>query len=239
MQFRPGWKLSVFFILLLPCLLALGNWQLQRAQEKRDILAQIAERRGASATDIAGLSRLQDPAYVQVEARGQFVEGRTVLLDNQMYHGRFGYEVVNAFRSDTGVLLWVSRGWVAGSLRREELPQVDVPEGPIALQGEVYVPLGEAFTLEDSAMPAGWPKRVQVLDTARLAEALGESSYPYVIRLHAGTALALDAHWQDINVQPAKHTAYAVQWFAMAVALVLLYVAVATGILKSRQKVAP
>ena len=38
-----------------------------------------------------------------------------------------------------------------------------------------------------------------------------------------GRAAALTIDWPVINVTPEKHTAYAVQWFAMALVLLLLY----------------
>ena len=35
--FKPGVRMSVFVLLLLPLLLVLGNWQLQRGALKRDL----------------------------------------------------------------------------------------------------------------------------------------------------------------------------------------------------------
>jgi len=237
MQFRPGWKLSLFFILMLPCLLSLGYWQLQRALEKQQILELVAQRRSATPMAMPQLLAIEDPAYVQVELRGTYVQDRLILLDNQVYQGQFGYEVVMPFRSAGGELLLISRGWIPGSLRREQLPTLDPVAGEFDLLAEVYVPLGEAYTLEDTALPRRWPKRVQVLDQEALARALSEPLYPYVLRLRAGSATALQGHWQDVNIQPQKHTAYAVQWFALAAALVILYLAVAFGFIKSKRMV--
>ncbi len=242
MQFRPGWKLSLFFVLLLPCLVFLGYWQLQRAGEKRQVLQQIASQRSGSPMTFEQLRQVVDPAYTQLRLRGSYQQDKVILLDNQLYQGRFGYEVVQPFEivqpfADAGGdVVLVSRGWVAGSLRREVLPQIETVSGVVDLVGEVYVPLGEAFTLADTDLPRGWPKRVQVLDPGALASALGEDVYPHVIRLQSGSNTALTAHWQDINVQPEKHTAYAVQWFAMSLALVILYAGVAMGFIVSKNK---
>jgi surfeit locus 1 family protein len=74
-----------------------------------------------------------------------------------------------------------------------------------------------------------------VLDIDALAETSGATYYPYVVRLRPGSATAFNSYWQDINIQPEKHTAYAVQWFAMALALLMLYLAVAFGFIKSKQ----
>jgi cytochrome oxidase assembly protein ShyY1 len=234
MQFQPGWKLSVFFLMLLPCLLGLGVWQLQRAEEKHEILSTIAQRRSELPISMEQLLQRQQPAFSQVQLRGHYLDDKLVLMDNKIYQGQFGYEVIMPFRERNGGLLLVSRGWVNGSLDRNQLPVVEPVAGAIELLGEVYVPLGEAFTLGSTELPDGWPKRIQSLDVAALSAAMNATLYPYVIRLRESSVNAFVPHWQDVNMQPQKHTAYAVQWFAMAAALVVLYFAVAFGFMRGR-----
>lgn len=55
----------------------------------------------------------------------------------------------------------------------------------------------------------------------RVAQRLGVNIFPYVLRLDQQET-NFNADWPVINVQPAKHTGYAVQWFALATALVVL-----------------
>jgi cytochrome oxidase assembly protein ShyY1 len=43
------------------------------------------------------------------------------------------------------------------------------------------------------------------------------------VRSNSGEPGALDADWKIVNVSPQKHQAYAVQWFAMAFALLVFY----------------
>lgn len=234
MRFQPGWKLSVFVLLLLPCLVGLGYWQLQRAEEKREILAQVVQRRAEAALSLEQLLQRAQPAYSQVKLRGRYLGEKRVLLDNKVYRGQFGYEVIEPLRAVSGELLLVSRGWTAGSLDRNQLPEPEPVTGVVEVLGEVYVPLGEPFTLGSNELSHGWPKRWQSMDVAVLSDALGEPLYPYVIRLRAASPGALELHWQDLNIQPEKHTAYALQWFAMAATLVVLYFAVAFGFLRSR-----
>jgi surfeit locus 1 family protein len=121
-------------------------------------------------------------------------------------------------------------------MRREQLPQLQAIVGTVEVLGEVYVPLGEVFALGSTALPRGWPKRMQTLDHGALAGALGVELYPYVVRLKPGTATAFESHWQDVNIAPEKHIAYAVQWFSMAIALLLLYLAAAFGFINSKQR---
>jgi surfeit locus 1 family protein len=46
---------------------------------------------------------------------------------------------------------------------------------------------------------------------------------PVVVRLREGSSSVLAAQWPIVNIQPEKNTAYAVQWFAMAFALLVCY----------------
>ena len=226
MRFNPGWKLSVMVVVLLPMLISLGHWQTQRAAQKRDILQRIEQRRSVEPVTLTMAQRAGDLAYRQVALRGRYLGERVILLDNRIVQGRFGYEWVQLFRSSGGEVFAISRGWVAGSLRREQLPSLPRLDGEVGVAAEVYVPLGDALQLDDEPWPPGWPKRVQTLNLDALAEELGEPVFPYLLRLHEGNAGFLQACWQDINVLPAKHTAYAVQWYAMAVALLLMYLGV-------------
>lgn len=234
MVFRPGWKLSLFFLILLPCLISLGFWQLERAQEKRQILQRLSDRRSEAPVGLFDVQGRSEPAYSQVSLAGRFDNEHLVLLDNRLYQKQFGYEVVQPFRLEDDSLVMISRGWVAGSLLRDELPRVVPVMGPKHIVGEVYVPLGKAFALAEEPLPVGWPKRVQTLDVAMIEKELKEPVYPYVLRLRAGSAGLLAPYWQDINVQPEKHTGYAVQWFAMAAALILLYLGAGLGLIKSK-----
>ena len=48
--------------------------------------------------------------------------------------------------------------------------------------------------------------------------------FPYVLRLDRESPAALTVDWRVVNVQPDKHTGYAVQWFAMAAVLAVFYI---------------
>lgn len=235
MSFTPGWKLTVFTGLLFPLLLSLGIWQLGRADEKQGILDAIAESRSMPAVSLTELGT-SDPAWRSVTLKGEFLADRQIFIDNQTNEGRFGYEVVLPFEDNTGQVALVSLGWVAGSLDRSQLPELADPVGPQLLRGQVYVPLGDAFTLGDTTLPAGWPKRVQWLVVSQFDESFDKPIYPYVVRLAETEPLALDRHWQSVNVMPSKHTGYAVQWFTMATVLCGLYLAVGFGLIGRTRK---
>ncbi len=68
-----------------------------------------------------------------------------------------------------------------------------------------------------------WPQVVQKIDITAWSDTLDLPLRPYTVRLTQESTGALLANWQTINMLPEKHKAYAVQWFSMAAALVLMY----------------
>ena len=56
-----------------------------------------------------------------------------------------------------------------------------------------------------------------------MAAMLDTMLYPYSVRLDADSPGALTVDWPLVNMAPEKHRAYAVQWFCMALALLLIF----------------
>lgn len=221
-----NWKLVLFVVLFLPILLRLGFWQLERAGEKRQIQQAYQALVGEQPVDYARLGENQWKNWQNVHVIGEF-RPEQFLLDNQMYRGKFGYELIQPLHMPDGEVLLVSRGWVAGSLDRSQLPAVKTPGGKVELQGYLYRPT-EGYELADNDIAGGkWPVVVQTANVEKMYKAMGGNGKirrPFLLRLHEGDTQLLTAHWQVINVQPEKHTAYAMQWFGMALLLVIMFI---------------
>lgn len=224
-------KLSVLTALLLPVLLLLGNWQLQRAEEKRTIEATVIARQQQAPVALGELKKGSDLAFSPVRLNGQFDDRHQFLLDNRMHGGRLGYEVLTPLQTESGDWALVNRGWIQAKPKRQHLPPIPTIEGVVHTTGTVYVPLGEPFLLaEQTFQDVEWPLVVQAVELEKFAALLGRELFPHVVRLDEGARGALEIDWQPINVQPEKHTAYAVQWFAMAAALMLWFLFANTNV---------
>lgn len=226
LSWHSDWRTSLFVIMLTPLFVGLGFWQMQRAEEKQVIAKHWQARQLESHRSLESLPQEEAAlAYRRVRLQGDFVPGRQVLLDNRMYQGRYGVEVLSPFRlQGSGQLVLVNRGWVVGDRSRRSLPTVADIEGPQSITGTIYVPPGEAYSLGDPELVAGWPKMTQVLDIALFEEWLEAPLYPYSVRLEEDSAGALTTNWPLLNVSADKHRAYAAQWFSMALALFLIYI---------------
>jgi len=222
-QWHPNRGVLAFVAIFLPLTITLGFWQLSRAEEKQQVLEEFRAREFAIPEPLASLSVENDHLYRVVYAQGEFENEHSVLLENRIRHGKPGFEVVTLFHPEGEVApVWVNRGWIAGSLNRDILPAVPDISGTRLIRGYLYRPLKEPFVVGEEVRRARWPQVLQNLDLNLLNDMLAIKAFPYQLRLDSSSAGALETGWPVVNVQPEKHHAYAVQWFAMALALVLL-----------------
>ena len=215
-----NWPLTLLSGPLLLLLLSLGVWQIQRGEEKALINAAIDQRLSAQPRTPAELENLQH--YTPVRMLGHYTD-EFLLLDNRTRNGRVGYEVLQVFVC-TGQRWLINRGWLPAPLERDALPEVHWPRAAKVITGFLY-PVVPA----DESRAATSGQRIQQLDSA-ITDTLNLQQSRWTIRLSADSDTALITDWQLINSPPQRHYAYAAQWFAMAAALLLLWLFAATGI---------
>ncbi|MFT7286445.1 MAG: surfeit locus 1 family protein [Halieaceae bacterium] len=227
------WRMTLLTVLLLPMLVALGFWQLQRADEKRELAERYSQRAAQAPVSLAALrdatSTPHERAFRRVYVSGHFVPEVVILLDNQVRDGRYGQDVLALFEdreSEFTVLL--NRGWVPADPARRSLPQLEVPTGEIALLARVYVSPGEPYLLaEENFGEVTWPLLVQSPSSGALRQALqtriDTPLFPQQLRLAADAEHGFRRDWPVVNVSPEKHQGYALQWFTMAAALLVFF----------------
>lgn len=233
------WRTTLLTALLFPTLIALGFWQLERADEKARIALSQAQRAAAPARPLAALAALpaSDLAYRQVTVSGYFQPDVVIFLDNQIRDGRYGHDVYAVFVDEpSGLATLLNRGWVSGDAARRSLPEVAVPDGRHILTASIYIPPGDPYLLAaDSIASLDEPLLVQYANTAALRELIGEhtghSLFPHELRLAPDQPLGFRRDWVVVNVSPQKHRGYAVQWFTMAAALLVFFALRSSNIL--------
>lgn len=233
-RFVPQPLPTLVLMLLLPLLIGLGLWQLQRGEQKSGVLAAQQRQQQLPPTTLQALLRVTDPAWRQVQLHGRLDAGHSLLLDNSSRDGRAGVELLQPFL-DEGSGLWVllNRGWLPWPDRRTA-PAYSTPEQPLSLQAWVYLPLGRGFQLQADALDAAWPRLVTRVDAQQLWDELGREGYAHELRLRPGPA-AYRVDWPVVNQAPATHRGYAVQWFSLAAALLGLYLYLGFTVAARRQ----
>ncbi len=222
-RFRPGWLPTLVVAVLLPALVLLGFWQLARAEEKRQLLASYDARRTADPMPISELENIADKAYRRVHLSGHFDAEHSVLLDNRTRDGKAGVELLQPFYDQASNLwLLVNRGWLPWPDRRTPTQYTTSPTME-SLDAWVYVPPGATFQLQADAPSNQWPLLVNAVHPQALWQQLGRTGLAYEVRLEPSPA-AYQADWPVVAMGPERHQAYAVQWFALAAALLGLFI---------------
>ena len=223
-SWQPNAKLLFLVLLMMPLLISLGYWQLDRAEEKREILAEFKANQESQSVGFELLDISKNLQYRQVQFVGELDASRRVLLDNRVRNGRPGYEIFEVLTTAGNELkILVNRGWVKASLDRNQLPEIKPVTGQVQLRGSLYKVLRGGLQLDDGVRAVeDWPGRVGWISTERAAELFADEFFAYQLRLDSDSVGALTTGWPTVSVQPEKHTAYAVQWFVMALVLLLL-----------------
>lgn len=225
----PNRAIMAFALVFLPVLLLLGFWQLDRAEQKRELLQTIQARQAGSPADLGhtDLDTLQN--YTRVIARGEFDNRHIWLVDNRVRGGRVGFEVVQVFKLDNGPRVLVNRGWLPAPASRTQMPQVPRHTGSTSLFAELY-PVSQHPLLNAQAETSHWPRIITEVNTAVMGESIGQTLSTGILKLDDASPAALQTGWQPINMTPARHIGYAVQWFGLALVLALLTLLANTNI---------
>lgn len=206
----------------------LGTWQLQRAQVKEQMLA---ERRAASKAEAVDLSRAAKPQRLygeRVVASGRYLGTRQLLLDNQVWEGRAGYRVWTPLKLPDGRLVLVDRGWIPMGSDRAHPPRPKSPTGQRQVHGLLRNWPEPGMRLEDADACAerDWPRVLNYPRYTQVACQYRASVVDGLLLLEEDADGGFPRDWGDVGLPPTRHIGYAVQWFALAAAVLVIFVVV-------------
>lgn len=233
MTVRKQWNFSFWpvltFVCVLPALLWLGAWQVQRGIEKQAL--HDAFQSSSASNDATGLSLQAKnalPAYSEIQLRGRYLNERTFLLDNMSSAGRPGHHVLTPFQPQgMGHVVIVDRGWRPGITSRRDLADVQ-PATSAMIKGKLAPFPQPGLKLGGKPVPdGGWPRVVQFPDAAELSVQLGVPVVDQRLLLDMNAIDGFVRDWEPPGITPARHYAYAFQWFGLAVALIVIFIVIA------------
>ncbi len=214
-RLRPAALPTIAAVLAIALFVVAGNWQRGRMEQKLALRAQLDAAALAPPVALPQGSPWVDWRFRPVLLTGQFDAGRQILIDNKVEAGRVGYHVVTPLLLADGRAVLVDRGFVAGGLTRDVLPQVPPPAGPVTVRGRINIPPAGYVELQRAATQGPvW----QNLDPLRFAQVSGLAVAPVVIEQiePLGPDDRLLRQWPAPDLGIEKHRIYMVQWFAFA-----------------------
>ena len=219
-----GWTLA---LLVAAGFARLGLWQLARMHEKQAVLASV---QAVLAQRVAQpLALAADPARARgfdwAAGEGRFAASPAVLLDNQNHQGRAGVRAYRVFEpAQPGALpVLVELGWLPlpGDRRLPQVPAPDVER----VAGLLLPPPSPGLAAPVVQVQSDGSLLVVTLDPQALAPALGVAALaPRVLRLDPDLPVgyARDLDLLPNTLPPERHLGYAVQWFALALAMLVI-----------------
>ncbi len=200
-------------------------WQLDRAEEKAELLARWDS---AAPLSFDQLDSGMAQGFDRISGVGRFDTERHVLLDNQTRNNHPGVHVFTPFQPlDSELLILVNRGWQPWIRRSGEWPQFDTPEGLTPIAGRLSEPprvgvqIGRAEALDHE----NWPNLMTYFDLERLGDVFGDRLYPAVLLLEPGHPQHLSGDaWRTVSMGPEKHRGYAFQWASIGLAIALIWI---------------
>lgn len=208
----------------------LGVWQLQRLSWKENILAQIdAQYQQRSNEDL-----LIDPSVLEQDFKykrallvGQWDYKNQIPLGPRTHNGKIGYHIITPFEVIDGGILLVNRGWVSQDWPLE-MDSAQIPL-PAFITGLIQrPPKPNMFTANNSPEKNQWVHLD--IEDIKAAHSLEEPVYQYVMLLESELPEGNINDWPPPIVKATKphlnnnHMQYAIFWFVMAGALIVIYV---------------
>jgi surfeit locus 1 family protein len=228
-RFRPPRWSWLVLLPILALLLGLGGWQLRRAHEKEMILAAYGEAARRQPADLRADAPPARDLPVGARARGAYLGDEQLLLDNQSHDGRPGYHVWTPMRLAAGGLIVVDRGWIERSAA-DAMPQPPTPSAAATEVRGLWRTLprpGLRLATAAATRITEFPAQVEYPTAADLSALLGEPVVDGVLLLDPAEPDGFVREWNPIaTLPPSRHYGYAVQWFGLAAALLVLFVVV-------------
>jgi len=229
-HFNPGIISSIVTAALLYTMMSLGFWQADRAEFKDTLQQKIVERKKFLPVDFDELpASSEERRYHPVKFTGEFDSQHSFLLDNVTFGRRVGYHVFTPVKIRGHKTVLVNRGFVPQGETRELLPETDAPGGKIEFLGLLDLAPSKTLVLAENVQDTSrWPVVLQYIDLAEINQLLGYELYDMVLWLDPDNAGSFEYDLPVLNLNAAKNSGYAFQWFAMSTALIIIYLVVNT-----------
>jgi surfeit locus 1 family protein len=223
LSFRPRIVPTLAAVAMVALTASLGRWQLGRAEEKTAIQSLLEARMAERPVAVTGAIDAESMRYRRATAAGEFWPEGQLFIDNQQDQGRAGYHVLTPLAlAAGGPYLLVNRGWVARGAQYPKPPVVDVPRGRVEVAGLLAPPVKRFLELSADVIDGPvW----QNLKLDQWHVRTGKEALALVLVAEtpgAGLSRVIERPAENID----KHRGYAFQWFALAAAVVALWLVV-------------
>ena len=213
-------KILIFAIIFVPITISLGFWQLDRAQEKKEIIANYDKLLTSEPINLNTKSIYKN--WQPVTTMGRFKD-TVIFEDNAILSGRAGFKIYHLFENGDGSYMFVHRGFIERNMIKNNLPLIDTPKGKQSLKGSVLIKQDNSFVQDIEESDA---RIIQEFNIERLINKFpilkDRYLHPFLFNLDIRDKNKFLAIEKPVNMAASKHIGYAIQWFGLCIALIIL-----------------
>lgn len=215
--------------------LGLANWQLNRAEQRREIAKQIESGRAQAPVDLNVHTDYESlKPWQAARVTGRWLSQWSVLLDNRNLDGKPGFWLGTLLEFAPNQTVFVLRGWVPRPIGSyNPFPVVSQSTAPVVIQGEIATHVPRLYQISDKSdkIPASVvtkegqkilldlahvAQRQNVTD-AELKKVTGLQVVPIVLlQTNDSDGQRLKRRWPEPSVDADKNIGYAMQWASFA-----------------------
>jgi surfeit locus 1 family protein len=219
--------LSIIFAIAFFSFIKLGFWQLDRADQKNIINESYLQRQISDPLENIPLGG-EDILWRKINLQGEYLD-LNIFLDNQSFNRNPGYIVYSPFQLEDGRIVLVNRGWTPATKDRNQLPIVNKNTSK-SIKGIVvpYPASGINLIKSNKEQIDENNIRLQKIDNIELDNiSIFFNNKPYKFPI---SILTPETENFYIKIQlpvsdSEKNYGYAFQWFAFAITLLIIFIA--------------
>jgi surfeit locus 1 family protein len=224
--FRPQFWPTAWSVPALLLLLGLGGWQIQRLNWKEGLIAERAA--AVAAPPVAAPQSLTEARRLEfhhVFDEGVFLHGKEIYLGASSGAGSIGYQVLTPLQEAGGRIVFINRGYIPAALKDPAKRAAGQIAGTVHVFGLLRLPPNGRpnWFLPDNRPDLNYWFWVD-LPAMAAADKLDRVAPFYI----DADATANPGGWPKGGVTrlelPNDHLQYAITWFSLAVALIVIYV---------------
>ena len=224
--FRPLLWPTIFTVPAMLLLLALGSWQIQRLYWKRELIEQRQAAVSAAPVGVRSLEDAKGMEFRHVTDEGVFLHDKEIFLGATSEVGRQGYQILTPLLEPGGRMVFVNRGFIPTELKDPARRAAGQLAGTVRVQGLLRLPPAgrPAWFLPDNRPDLNYWFWVDLpaMSAANKLEPDRVASF-YI----DADASPNPGGWPKGGVTrlalPNDHLQYAITWFSLAVALMVIY----------------
>lgn len=222
-RFRPALWPAVFSSLTFILLIGLGSWQVQRLFWKQGIIDERQAGFSAAAVELPERApEIEGLMWHRVKVTGRFLHDQELHLAARSLRGNVGAHVLTPFVRDTGQTVLVNRGWVPSELKDASRRAAGQIPGTVTVEGIATPGARKGWFTPDNDPARGlwlW------VDLAAMAATIGAPLQPLVLDADdTPNPGGFPIGGQTRTDIPNDHLQYAIIWYALAAALLVIFV---------------